>query len=164
MEEYHRFLLANLYPRGEADQVKRRIGGKVDQPAVNDTCAVRMSRTLNYSGIAIPPPSKTFLTVSGADHRWYAIRMQELKQWLYHRLGNPQIIVDKPAGDDEKVRGYHGIIAWDIRFGRNADGQTRALGHLDLWDGSTFIGYREMITYGHQYFSEASKVVLWMAP
>jgi hypothetical protein len=63
--------------------------------------------------------------------------------------------------------GKVGIIAFDIRFGNNHDPRTgarlneRALGHLDLWDGTTFTHEPEA---NQDYFAIASKVVLWITP
>lgn len=155
-------LLAKYYPDHIGMQaVKVMIGGHVNQPDVTDTCAVRMSRALNYSGMPLPHNKRGLLTVSGADHLWYAIRMQELKAWLYQKLGPPDIVAAKPKIKRELFAESKGIVAFDITFGLNPDGRTRALGHLDLWDGTAYTHEAEDT---RDYFLLATKVVLWKAP
>jgi type VI secretion system (T6SS) effector Tae4 (amidase) len=161
-------LLVQNYPANRsAETVKKEIGGHVDQPMISDTCAVRMSRTLNYSGVPVPHNVQGLRTVSGQDHLWYAFAMQELKKWLYQRFGQPQITAVKPHIRREQFAGHKGIIAFDITFGLNVDpntGQTlttRALGHLDLWDGDR---YTHEVEDTRDYFQLATKVVLWEAP
>ena len=42
------------YPRDALDAVKRMIGGEVDSPDIKNTCTIRLSRALNYSGHPVP--------------------------------------------------------------------------------------------------------------
>lgn len=152
-------LLMN-YPSGSVEYVKTLIGGGVDAPYINDTCAIRMSRALNYSGIAIPANAAGLYTVSGKDKKHYALRMQELKNWIQFHFGPPQITATRPV-DRNGFVGSKGIIAFDITFGLNPDGRNRALGHLDLWDGNS---YTHQAEDSRDYFALATKVVLWEAP
>jgi hypothetical protein len=51
---------------------------------------------------------------------------------------------------------------FDIVFGLNPDGRTRALGHADLWDGETF--FDELSGQSNQrrdFFNIADAVSLW---
>jgi Type VI secretion system (T6SS), amidase effector protein 4 len=157
-------LLEN-YPSGPPESVKSLIGGDVDSPQVTDTCAVRMSRALNLSGILIPGKTRGLYTVSGRDQRDYALRVQELKQWIQNRFGPPQITAVKLSAskpiDRKQFEGSKGIIAFDIVFGLNPDHRTRALGHLDLWDGKNYTHEAED---PRDYFTLATKVVLWVIP
>ena len=141
-------------------EIKKLIGGHVNAPYIQDTCAIRLSRALNYSGCPIPGGASGLLTVSGADRKWYALRMQELKNWIQRRFGAPQIAAEKPV-DRKLFAGITGIIAFDIEFGLNPDGRTRAMGHLDLWDGAK---YTHQAEDPRDYFTLATKVVLWKAP
>lgn len=119
-----------------------------------------MGRALNYSGIPIPGFVPGLFTVKGADGRRYALRMQELKNWLQQQFGMPQIAQKKPVSRNT-FNGSQGIIAFDITFGLNPDGITRALGHLDLWDGRSFT---HQSVDPRDYFTLASKVGMWKSP
>jgi len=153
MKLNYALLYAN-YPKQDVPaEVKKQIGGHVDADWITNTCAIRLSRSLNYSGNPIPSHFPGMHTVSGADHRWYAYRMQELKNYLAHTLGEPSITATKEREgwiDKSLFTGKKGIIAFDIHF---ADAQ----GHVDLWNGTSYI--HEHIQGG--YFTRATKVVLW---
>ena len=43
-------LLVQNYPKGSVQQIKKLIGGGLIDDSIQDTCAARMSRALNYSG------------------------------------------------------------------------------------------------------------------
>ena len=62
--------------------VKKSIGGAVDADWVTNTCAVRMSRGLNYSKLPVPAAFSGMHTVKGADGKHYAFRVRELRLWL----------------------------------------------------------------------------------
>ena len=155
--------------------VKRLIGGAADDtkapPAQQwlggehgDTCTLRMSRALNYSGVPIPAHESKLRTVKGADKLNYAFAVQELHAWMIHRFGQPDIrVAGKPVSRD-KFAGHKGIIIFDIKFGLNDDGATRALGHADLWDGKTFFDEIYGIsTPARDFFTIADAVSLWVA-
>jgi hypothetical protein len=150
-------LLTQGYPLGSQSYVKNLIGGEVNTPIVTDTCAVRMSRALNLAGVQLPSHDPALYTLSGKDKRHYALRMQELKRWIAQRFGAPQITSHMPASR-AAFSGVKGIIAFDITFGLNTDGRTRALGHLDLWDGSA---YTHQAEDPRDYFDLAKEVALW---
>ena len=150
------------------ETVKRLIGGGVndlDAPpdqqwlggASGNTCTIRLSRTLNYSGVPIPKNPEGLRTTYGADHLNYAFAMQEMRQWLTGHFGPPDI--DQTGGPPisrDAFRGKKGIIAFDIHF-------SDANGHLDLWDGQTF--YDEvygMSRASHDFFDMARRVSLWL--
>ena len=124
------------YVTYSSPQVLSTIGGKVKVNNFANTCAVRLSRTLNYNSLELPGPNKFagLNVVSGDDKAWYAFRVRELRPWLMQKLSRPRFNVNKKAGDafDKKdIAKYKGIIGFDIRF-------SDATGHLDLWDGSFF--------------------------
>jgi hypothetical protein len=66
-----------VYPKGSAENVFNLIGGKVKANNFANSCAIRVSRSLNYSGHKVDyiPPN---LTVSGNDGNWYIYRVKEL--------------------------------------------------------------------------------------
>jgi hypothetical protein len=150
------------------ETVKRLIGGGIndlDAPpaeqwlggANGNTCAIRLSRTLNYSGAPIPKNQSGLRTTRGADQRNYAFAMQEMRAWLTGHFGQPTI--DRAGGPPitrEAFLGKKGIIAFDIRF-------SDANGHVDLWDGRTFYDELYGLSYtGHDFFDMARRVSLWV--
>ena len=142
------------YPKPE--DVKALIGGAVSDDWITNTCAIRLSRTLNYNGFPIPGSYAGLHTVRGGDGKRYAFRVRELRPWLTHRFGRPDFEVTKKAGDafdKASLAAMKGIIAFDIHF---AD----ATGHLDLWDSSTFT--HEYQTTG-EYWTNATLISLWKA-
>lgn len=54
-----------------------------------NSCVVRISRALNYSGQPIHQSVRA-LTVSGADHKWYAFRVAEFETYMRHEYGPPR--------------------------------------------------------------------------
>lgn len=88
--------MSAAYPIGTADDVLKLIGGKVEDNNFSNTCAIRVSRSLNYSGhfISYLPPN---LTVSGSDGKWYIYRVVELIKYLEKNFGPPDVVVkDRP--------------------------------------------------------------------
>lgn len=142
------------YP--DSDQVKKDIGGSVDAAWIKNTCAIRLSRTLNYNGIPVPGNFAGLATVKGGDGKRYAIRVREVRKWLEHVLGKPDFDHKKKQGaafDISSIAAMKGIIAFDISF---AD----ATGHLDLWDGSTFSSeYKTSV----DYWTQATRISIWKA-
>jgi hypothetical protein len=146
--------LDSNYPKADdPEEVKKLIGGAVNAAWITNTCAIRMSRALNYSGMPLPAHFPGMNTIAGGDHKRYAFRMQELKLWVAHKFGKPTIDLSNPARgiDRDAFAGKRGIIVFDIHF-------SDANGHIDLWDGTTFIHER---IAGHDYFAMATRVVLF---
>lgn len=133
--------------------VKKDIGGSVDADWIKNTCAIRMSRGLNYSGVLVPAKFGGLLTVTGGDAKHYALRVAEMRKWLPHVLGKPDFDQTKKVGEDfdkSTLASWKGIIAFDIHF-------SDATGHLDAWDGKVF---------SHEYASadywrRATRITLW---
>jgi hypothetical protein len=151
--------LWNQYPDylyySDSKQVKKDIGGSVDQAHLKNTCAIRLSRTLNYNGLPLQY-SKGMVTKKGADGKRYAIRVREIRTWLMSKLGKPEFDVTKKEGepfDKTKLSSMKGIIGFDIRF-------SDATGHLDLWDGTRFSS-EHMMT--RNYWNSATRIWLWEA-
>ncbi|MBX3471817.1 MAG: type VI secretion system amidase effector protein Tae4 [Planctomycetes bacterium] len=136
------------YPVGSSPDVRRAIGGQVDNDNYANTCAIRVSRTLNLSGQPIKP-AEGLLTVRGGDGKRYALRMKELTNYLKARWGKPQVSVKKPNGDKSKFDGKKGVISF-----LGIPGYTGG-GHIDLWDGAQ--------TQTGDYF-DSNEVLLWEAP
>lgn len=76
-------------------QVYQLIGGDVQSRygMAENSCAARISRALNYSGIIIPHISgKTFM---GADGKYYFVRVSSLNKWMRKTFGckNPNTAI-----------------------------------------------------------------------
>lgn len=141
------------------DAVKKLVGGAANEAWITNTCAMRMSRTLNYNGIPIPAAFPGLNTVAGADRKRYAFRVRELHAWLAVALGKPDFDRRKRQGDsfDPKAAlgGMTGIIGFDIHF-------TDATGHFDLWDGSDFTESKAGLA-SVDYWTTATRIWLWKA-
>jgi hypothetical protein len=161
MAQLHTYIaLWNEYPDylnyPKPDDVKTYIGGSVDADWIANTCAIRMSRALNYNDVPVPGNFAGLNTVKGGDGKRYAFRVRELHIWLAHALGAPDFDVKKKAGetfDQTTLSALKGIIGFDIHF-------SDATGHFDLWDGTTFT--HEYQTTG-EYWSQATRIWLWKA-
>src|SRR5262249_22662342 len=105
------------YPKPE--EVKTLIGGNVNDGWITNTCAIRMSRALNYNGIPVPGNYAGLHTVKGGDGKRYAFRVRELHPWLEHVLGVPDFDLKKRKGDafdKTPISSLKGIIGFDIHF------------------------------------------------
>jgi hypothetical protein len=139
------------YPDSEA--VKAMIGGNVDADYITNTCAVRLSRGLNDSGVPVPGNRAGLVTVKGGDGKRYALRVAEMRTWLPGALGKPAVDLRKKQGesfDKSSLAALKGIIAFDIRF-------SDATGHLDSWDGRTFSSEYNV----EDYWAPATRITLW---
>jgi len=147
--------LVPLYPGDgfTADIVKRMIGGSVDSKDIDDTCIVRISKPLNYSGHPIPAWTEPFRTRKGKDNKWYGLRVKEFWPYMIKTYGQPTVFSKAPIAR-KSFSGIRGIIGFRVPF---RDGS--ATGHFTLWDG-------ERLLYGgsqHDYFSIATEAALWEA-
>jgi hypothetical protein len=140
------------YP--DSAEVKEMIGGNVNGTWITNTCAIRLSRALNYNGTPVPGNYAGLVTVKGGDGKRYALRVREMDAWLRFAFGKPDFESTKKAGaafDKSSISTLKGIIGFDIRF-------VDATGHLDLWDGAQFSS--EYKTTG-DYFKLATRIWLW---
>ena len=135
--------------------IKQNIGGAVDAAYIGNTCAIRLSRALNYSGLPVPGSFAGLLTVKGGDGLYYALRVAEMRKWLQSPavLGTSEFDHRKKRGeafDKATLAAFKGIIAFDIRF-------SDATGHVDIWDGRVFSSeYRVS-----DYWVSATRITLW---
>lgn len=135
-------------PAAPVKKVKETIGGKVRQNFeipygkggwVN-SCAVRMSYVLNYTGHPIPRYGSK--TVSGADKKWYFYRVKDLIEYLKREWGQPDLIINYPRIPVDKLKNKNGLILFEI------SGWDDAGGHATFWDGR--------ICVDHCYFNQPS--------
>ncbi len=137
----------------DSARVKRDIGGSVDQKHLVNTCAIRLSRALNYNGVPLTRASY-MVTKRGADGKRYAVRVREIRRWLFSVLGKPAFDLRKKEGvpfDKRTLAPFRGIIGFDIRF-------SDATGHLDLWDGRYFSAEGKM---SRDAWSASTRIWLW---
>ena len=117
------------------------IGGtltkNIDVPGFGETgntCAVRMSRALNYGNLPVSAKlvkSLGISTMSGGDGKLYIFRVRELKTYLKSALAvTPVKITKNFSGAFAKKQG---IVAFDV------NGWSDASGHVALWNGTSFL-------------------------
>lgn len=149
-------VLAAFYPATlTAESVKLAIGGDVNQAHYKNTCIIRVSQPLNYTGHLLPPDSQRFRTKQGKDKRWYGLRVEEFWDYMTRTYGKPTVHERRRGAgaiSTAKFAGIRGIIGFRLMF---AD----ATGHFTLWDGSRLLydgGYSN-------YFANAAEAALWEA-
>ena len=155
------------YPGGEAEEVKRLIGGGVNADYVTNTCVIRISRAINGAGGSIPVTmdvggGQRLLTLKGGDGKRYALRVREFHRYMELVYGSPTISWKNPrperpgAGAHRSVapsdvpgvlKDKRGIIMFEVEGWRDAGG------HFDLWNGSG-VAHEE-------YFYNSVSVLLW---
>ncbi|MEE4732133.1 type VI secretion system amidase effector protein Tae4 [Pseudomonas alliivorans] len=148
-------------PIAPEKRVAELIGGYVAKNINNadpsqrwsNTCAVRMSYILNYTGLAIPKTHNK--TVSGNDRKQYFFRINDVQEFLTSTWGKPDTITYPPSGGGT-LSHKKGIIIFEV------SGWFDARGHATLFDGST--------CYDHCYFNEpevnyrTDKASFWSLP
>ena len=135
-----------------ADQVRKLTGGSVNDPKLENTCIIRISRPLNYLGHPIPVWTKPFRTRQGSDKMWYGLRVKEFWDYMVKTYGQPTVSSNKPI-DKSAFAGIKGIIGFRV------SGWKDATGHFTLWNGKD-------LAYGgrdHDYFAIADEAALWEA-
>lgn len=116
-----------------------------NNPAFQNTCAMRISKALNANPGHLIPKKEGLLTVRGVDGKRYAVRVKELRKYLKERYAMPYRTLEATTLgviDNTPIRGLKGIIAFEVT------GWGDASGHFTLWDG-------EQLLYsgGHDYFN-----------
>jgi hypothetical protein len=148
---WHQFLI--IHGDGKLSSVGNKIGGKVQEniemglkdpkAGFRNACAIRMSYSLNNSGITIPKGE--WKTVSGDDKRQYIYRVADLIKFLNHRFGEPDKTIRSPKPSD--FAGLKGILVFGVQW-------SDATGHATLWDGGT--------CSDHCHFPIAAEASIWL--
>lgn len=140
--------LWNNYPGSiSAGAVYTMIGGKVfdnyesNPSGFANSCALRMSRALNYSGHEIAYSKGK--TGSGDDKKWYYYRVNDVEQYIMSVFGGP----DMTDATKKSVWMKRGIVLF-----RNC-GWSDASGHIDLWN--------KAMAGNHAYWGECPQVSFW---
>lgn len=150
-------LFANL-PLGTPAEVAALIGGPIGKQIIDanwETCCIRLSRALNYSGapverwagIANPYMGKDgkVRALKGGDEKWYIYSTYDLRVYLTARFGVPKRF--KGDADETTVSGVAGVIMFGWR-------------HVDLWDGSKIA---RLALFGHES-ARINGVLIWPTP
>lgn len=98
-----------------------------------NTCAVRISRALNYANHPIRYKTTKALDLNpllGADKKLYLFRVSEMRTYLKHTLGVTPKTVKKDFGT--AFADTRGIVAYRIT------GWSDATGHIAFWNGKEF--------------------------
>jgi hypothetical protein len=146
-------------------QICQKIGGEVyfnyARGYANNSCAIRTSYALNYSGVLIPNiPGQTW---RGFDGKYYFYTVPHLFNWLCKALGDPEVQLNSfdgsPNGEGflPKLRsggivnkGIYMMKPYDkVHF--NANGHATFFGGFDVFDSKG-------------YFPAAAWVYVWRFP
>jgi hypothetical protein len=148
---WHSFI--SVYGDGSVPSVGRKIGGKVQEnielgmidpkAGFTNACAIRMSYSLNDSGM--PISRGKWKTVSGGDKKQYIYRVSDLTRYLHNTFGKPDKIVKNPKPED--FSGLKGIIVFGVQW-------SDATGHATLWNRSTYSD--------HCCFPVAAEASIWL--
>lgn len=102
---------------------------KTDPTYWENSCCIRMSRGLNYSGFSLPKAPSPGGTIYGNDQKKYWIRVKDLLPYLKKKFGKPDIECIGGHSAVSKFKGKKGIIVFEVSGWRNATG------HFTLRDG-----------------------------
>jgi len=158
--------LVGAYPQGPAaspfgvPEIAKLVGGDVgknlsDTKYVDykDTCAIRISRALNYGGAPIAfhggglanpfGGNGKIRTDKGGDGKWYIYSTYDMRAYLNAKFGKGKSFDGGTRPAD--LSKYKGIIAFGFY-------------HLDLWTGTAAVH--------KEYFGnpKAKELIIWSAP
>jgi hypothetical protein len=113
-----------------------QLANNIDVPGFGpkgNTCAVRMSRALNYGNMPLSSKRISQLKLSalrGADKKLYLFRVTDMTTYISNALGVSPIIATKNF--DKAFTANRGIVAFTVQ------GWGDASGHLALWNGTSY--------------------------
>ena len=112
----------------------------VDRGAYEFQCAVNLSAALLGSGVNMKSYSGQWSWQKGSSK--YAIRAQELADWLASPVNPLHSKVEKYSGFDvfNKISGRSGVIFFQNYWGANHQGD-----HIDLWNGYRLTDWRTWV-------------------
>ncbi|MES2590340.1 MAG: type VI secretion system amidase effector protein Tae4 [Bacteroidota bacterium] len=144
----------------DTNAVKARMGGGLTASWLgNNTCAMRVSKALNYAGVAHRiKRGHGMEVVKGEDGLLYGYRVAELKKYMKSIYGSPKLIEKGTKIKQADFYNRKGIIAFDVK------GWSDATGHFSLWDGAK-------VLYGDEFSLPTTgtgvtlvQVSLWVCP
>jgi hypothetical protein len=98
-----------------------------------NSCAIRMSRALNYSGVKLKKAPSSGGNIKGDDGFNYWIRVKDLQKFLIDFLPKPSLDKVGGLGAVNDFIGKKGIVVFDV------SGWGNATGHFTLWDGGHLV-------------------------
>ena len=133
-----------------AEEVGGLFEYNVEEGFFTNTCAARVSHTLNLNGDVIPAMANK--TSSGGNGFKYIFRVVDLTQYMYDTYGPPQ----KQGTNIEDFLGYRGVIIFNTQ-GTWDD----ATGHASVWNREVVLGgnYADNPEF---YFNNSVNVMLWI--
>lgn len=155
--------LFRAYPRGSVQDVLEMIGHPT-QTWIKNTCAIRVTYAMNFSGVPEFRVNRSLIASSSrgrieyishgrtrsgppAPSHAYIFRVTELANYMLQRYGKPQVWAKKTDNPRAAVHGKRGVILFVV------SGWSDATGHFDIWTGNE--------PAGSEYFDKASDVFLW---
>jgi hypothetical protein len=158
--------LEKNYPSTEkAEEVIRDINPEYENlPGYENTCAMRVSKALNYCKGHEIPQQKGLLCIIGKDKKRYAIRVREMERYIKDTYGEPvfELKAEKGIIDNSSIIGKKGIISFHV------SGWGDATGHISLWNGKKVL-YTGNRNYFNLYYKTSSnkfvqviKCYLWV--
>lgn len=158
-------LVKNYPTTSDYKAVIRSINPRYEnEPAYQNTCAMRLSKSLNYCKGHEIPKKQNLYCIIGVDKKRYAVRVREMKKYIRDKYSKPDFELTAAKGviDKSSILGKQGIIVFDV------SGWSDASGHFSLWDGS-----KVLYDGGHDYFDlyevdsnnkiiQVTKCYLWL--
>jgi hypothetical protein len=147
---------------GKNGEVKKNYFYDENTGAEANSCALRLSRALNKSGLDINPklmPNAKYWT--GADGKHYLMRVADIQKYLTIILGQPDIVKTRGKTDitPADFGGNKGIISF------NVSGWQDATGHVTLFDGKSCsydCYFQQDLNAEQEYQNKTTKVMLWI--
>jgi hypothetical protein len=151
--------------------LRQTIGKHVNNSAYKNLCAIRLSYSLNRSGLKIPKQTPLkwykadFSVVEGGDGFYYGHGVVEMFHYISEKYGKPDIEIPGPFGIWKNgiisqdpgalisvtvppgFKSKKGIIIFLVSIWKDAQG------HASLWDGEK--------CSDNSYFEFADRVMLW---
>jgi hypothetical protein len=147
--------------------LKKKIGGEVDNDSFVNLCVIRLSYAMNRAGLLIPGKQvlkwyakdadgnpHVYAVVRGRDGLYYGRSVAETYHYLAEKYGKPDIELAGPFPADANgdispsdLKGKKGVLIFLVK------GWGDANGHATLWNGNAVAD--------NEYFRLAHKVALW---
>src|SRR5436190_7133779 len=122
-------LLRHHYPDydryRQPDQVRKLIGGEVNDGDITNTCTIRMCHAMNEVGVVVPMLWQGITSRRGKNKKYYIIRVVNFRPWMVAKFGKPDLDFPKESGkafDRKALKGKEGIIAFEIGAFNDATG------------------------------------------
>ncbi len=163
------------------DEVKELVGGQLNVDWITNSCTIRLSRAMNYSGNNVSrwgfrkfagQYGNPGLVLKGEDNLNYAIRVREMAKYLLKFYSARPLHFSKSARVREMLRGTEHLyddanlteteeLEKKLRLSGkkgilmfNVALWSDATGHFEVWNGEE--------SKGHSRFLEAQEVFLWV--